>query len=350
MIVEEDEVAPNDTSLQPSQSATSLAGLGDSPQPAPATLFRPPQPRNTPVSASQRPLAGRNAVKKFADLLKLSKENVELVQKVYEFAGGSGSKWVPGRLIRDTFKGAIGEFILRPSLQAFSRTVAANHTTLVDSLEVLTFNYLKQLDPEIVDEQCAGDYIAGEACIPGTAMYSFIKEALKNQRSKVRSVLLTNILGVKEDSALTVLSAKSVVLLVARTFIPKLKDLGDKALMIKLGPEKVRWIIFMRYVTAYHHLNHTENKRHCQWTIMDEALADLRERPDSDRPLFLNEIVWYDREAFNGKRTWATIKASDPLRAPVPSEVLASLQANPGGGSGSGDMETEEVDDGGGDE
>ncbi|EGG06945.1 uncharacterized protein MELLADRAFT_86231 [Melampsora larici-populina 98AG31] len=273
-----------------------------------------------------------------------------------QLSGGSGSKWVPGRRIRDTFKDTIGNFILRPTLQAFSKTVAANHTTLVDSLEILTFssvplqNYLKELDPEIVDEQCAGDYIAGEACVPGTAMYSFIKETLKNQRSKVRSVLLTNILGVKEDSALTVPSAKSVVLLVARTFVPKLKDLGDKALMIKLGPEKIRWIIFMRYVTAYHHLNHTENKQRCQWTIMDEALADLRARPDSDRPLFLNQIVRYDREAFNGKRTWATIKVSEPLRAPIASEVLASVEANPGGGSGSGDMETEEVDDGGGDE
>ncbi|KAH9807972.1 hypothetical protein DFH28DRAFT_1199714 [Melampsora americana] len=81
---------------------------------------------------------------------------------------------------------------------------------------------------------------------------------------------------------------------------------------------------------------------------MDEALAELRERPESDTALYFDRVARLDRDAFNGKRTWATIKASG-LQAPFVDQVLALGQANSAlggnsgnGGTSSGNLETEE--------
>ncbi|KAH9812610.1 hypothetical protein DFH28DRAFT_1084390 [Melampsora americana] len=349
--------SPNPPSLRASQSAMSLTE--DSPRTSAATLFRPAQPRNTPASASNRPAALRNSFKKFAEILKLTKENQDMVQQIYNNTlpneeylatlsflvylrqdGGLGgtavSKWVPGRVIRETFKDAVRDFILRPNLQAFSKTVASDHTTLVESLEILTFNFCQNLDPDIVDEHGPGDYNAGDACIPGTTMHTFIKETLKNQRSKVRSVLLEHILGVPEGFLTPVLQAKPMVLLVARTLRPNLRKLGGEEVLDKLGRQAVKWIIFMRYVTVYNHLNPTQNKKRCQWTVMDEVLAELRTRPTSERTLYFNEVVRYDRETFTGKRTWDTIRSSGQLPAPTVAQVLERAQATEAGASGSG--------------
>ncbi|KAH9809498.1 hypothetical protein DFH28DRAFT_1086324 [Melampsora americana] len=351
------EPSPNPPTLRPSQSAMSLTE--DSPRTSAATLFRPAQPRITPASGSTRPGAAvRNSFKKFADILKLTKENQDMVQQMYNntlpneeylatlsclvslrqdgLLGGSVSKWVPGKVIRETFKDAVRDFILRPNLQAFSKTVASDHTTLVESLEILTFNFCQNLDPEIVDEHGPGDYNAGDACIPGTTMHIFIKETLKNQRSKVRSVLLEHILGVPEGFLTPVQQAKPMVLQVARTLRPNLQKLGAEEVLDKLGRQAVKWIIFMRYVTVYNHLNPTQNKKRCQWTVMDEVLAELRTRRTSERTLYFNEVVRYDRETFTGKRTWDTIRSSGQLPAPTVAQVLERAQASEAGASGSG--------------
>ncbi|KAH9808006.1 hypothetical protein DFH28DRAFT_1040402 [Melampsora americana] len=330
----------------------------DSPRPVSATLFRPAQPRNTPATASSRASGVRNTIKKFADLLKLTKENQEMLQQMYNntlpneeylgtlsyllylrqdgLLGGTGPKWVPGKVIRETFKEAVRDFMLRPNLQAFSKTIAPDHTSLLESLEALTFNFLQNLEPELVEEHGPGDYTAGDPCVPGTTMYLFIKETLKNQRSKVRSVLLEHILGVPEGFQTPVHQAKPMVLLVARTLRPKLRKLGGEEVLEKLGRSAVKWIIFMRYVTVYNHLNPTQNKKRCQWTVMDEALADLRKRPNSDRSLYFNEVVRYDREAFTGKRTWDSIRSSGQLPAPIVAQVLERAQTTEAGASGSG--------------
>ncbi|KAH9814113.1 hypothetical protein DFH28DRAFT_1028470 [Melampsora americana] len=361
MDIEVDDPSPNETSLQLSGSATSFAGT---PQTNPSTLFRPPAPRSTPASATSRPSASRACVKKFADLLKLSKENQETLQQLYShtlpgeeyigtlaaiihaFQEGNGSstaKWLPGRVIRDTFKEQVAEYLLRPDLEAFSKTVADDRTTMSNSLEILTFrrqNHVQSLSEGFVNDYCPSDYVANEAVIPGTAMFLFIKETLKNQRSKVRGVLLTNILGVPEDSVAIVPAAKSMVLSVARVMLPYARALADDNLLKKLGREKIKWIIFMRYITVWYHLNHTVNKKRCQWTIMDEALADLRGRPASDRTTYFDRVVRYDREAFNGKQSWPTIKAERSLPNPVVDSVLAPVI--PGESSSSGDLGTEE--------
>ncbi|EGG02528.1 uncharacterized protein MELLADRAFT_117557 [Melampsora larici-populina 98AG31] len=358
---------PRENALQPSSSAMSLSGSSDSPQPAPATLFRPPQPRNTPASAPPRQPATRTSVNKFSDLLKLTKENQVLLQKMCEHTmpgeeyvgtlsylvflgqeskGSIGGRWVPGKVIRDAFKDQVAQFISRPELQAFSKSVAEDHTTMVQSLEVLTFNFLKGLKPDYIDEHGPGDYVAGEACIPTTAMYLFIKEILKNQRSKVRSALLNNILGVAEGSALKVPAAKSMVFLVTRLLLPEVRALPDEEMLGALGRPRVKRVIFMRYVTAFNYLNHTENKKRCQCTLMDEALAELRTRPARDSSVYFNEIARYDRETFTGKRTWAAIKASGPLRVPFVEQVLAAATtANGSGGSGIQGPEEEELDE-----
>ncbi|KAH9807973.1 hypothetical protein DFH28DRAFT_936979 [Melampsora americana] len=219
MIVEDEDnfsQTPNETSLRASASARSNTASVDSPHPGPATLFRPPPQRQTPASATSRLAASRASVKKYADLLKLTKENHDVLQKMYEntvpgeeYLGtlsylvficqesrvSSGLKWTPGRVIR-----------------AYSKTVAEDYTTMLQSLEVLTFNYLKGLTPEFLEEHGPSDYVAGVGCIPGTAMHVFIKETLKNQRSKVRAALLTKILGVAEDSPHKVPAAKTMVL------------------------------------------------------------------------------------------------------------------------------------------
>ncbi|KAH9812785.1 hypothetical protein DFH28DRAFT_930722 [Melampsora americana] len=333
MIVEDEEnpnQTPNDTSLRASASARLNTATGDSPHPGPATLFRPPLQRNAPASAPTRLAASRASVKKYADLLKLTKENHDVLQRMYdntvpgeEYLGtlsylvficqeskvSSGLKWVPGRVIRDKFKDQVGEFILRADLQAYSKTVAEDYTSMLQSLEVLTFvltkptlkqNYLKGLTPEFLEEHGPVDYVAGVGCVPGTAMHVTIKETLKNQRSKVRAALLTKILGVAEGSPHKVPAAKTMVLQVAQTFLRPLRSLEDDAALGKLGRVKVKRIIFMRYVTAYYYLNQTENKKRCQWTLMDEALADLRERPESDTALYFDRVARLDREAFNG--------------------------------------------------
>ncbi|EGG10194.1 uncharacterized protein MELLADRAFT_94598 [Melampsora larici-populina 98AG31] len=339
----------NKPSIRPSRSAISVTA--ESPQTVAATLFRPPQPRNTPASVSSRTPAGRNRVKTFANLLKLTKDNQEILQKMIDKsslrsdlltslfgqntlpgeeylgtlsylvfacqegrAGGSGLKWVAGRVIRDSLKDQVAEFVFRPDIQAFSKSVAEDHTTMFQSLEVLTFNFVKTLKPDFVEAHCPGDYIAGEACIPGAAMYLFVKEILKNQRSKVRSALLTNILGVNETSVLKVPAAKSMLLQVGRTFLPHVRALEDHEVLPKLGRPTVIRMIFMR----------------CQWTLMDEALAELRARPNSNANLYFATVLRYDRDVFDGKRTWATIKASVKLPAPFVDQVLASVQPQSG--------------------
>ncbi|KAH9824165.1 hypothetical protein DFH28DRAFT_1091835 [Melampsora americana] len=351
-----------------------IATTSNSPNTTPAPAFRPPQPRNTPASATSRPSGSRACVTKFADLLKLTKDNQNVLQKVIdntlpgeeyistlsylafvcqESKGGSPTtlKWVPSRAIREAFRDQVGEFILRADLQAYSKTVAEDCTTMVQSLEVLTFNYLKELKADFLEEHGPGDYLAGEACIPGTTMYLFVKETLKNQRSKVHTALLTKILGVAEDAIVKVPAGKSMVLQVARTFLPKLRALPDNDALRKLGRAKLKRMIFMRYVTAYYYLNQTENKKRCQWTLMDEALAELRTRPESDATLYFDRVARYDRETFTGKVSWATIKASGPLPAPFVEQVLArgeDRNAFPGesgygnGGNGSGDQVMEE--------
>ncbi|KAH9808178.1 hypothetical protein DFH28DRAFT_1099900 [Melampsora americana] len=365
MSVEDDDLgvqSPNATSRRASNSAMSMSGSANTPQPAPATLFRAPQPRTAPPSAPTRPASSRALVKKFADVLKLSKDNQEVLQKMYdntlpgeEYLGtlsylvficqeskvSSGSKWVAGRVIRDAFKEKVGEFIFRADLQAYSKTVAEDHTTMVQSLEVLTFNYVKQLTSEYIDEHGPGDYVAGEACVPGSTMYLFVKDSLKNQRSKVRSALLTEILGVSEGSGIKVPTAKTMVLKVAQTFQPSLRGLEDEDVLFKLGRGKVKRMIFMQYVTAYYYHNQSENKKRCQWTLMDEALSDLRARPESDTALYFDQIARDDRETFTGKRTWVDIKASAPLPPPFVEQVLARAHAalaggSSGNGSGSG--------------
>ncbi|KAH9806777.1 hypothetical protein DFH28DRAFT_940399 [Melampsora americana] len=355
------------------------------PSPNPPTLR--PQPRITPASGSTRPGAAvRNSFKKFADILKLTKENQDMVQQMYNntlpneeylatlsclvslrqdgLLGGSVSKWVPGKVIRETFKDAVRDFILRPNLQAFSKTVASDHTTLVESLEILTFNFCQNLDPEIVDEHGPGDYNAGDACIPGTTMHIFIKETLKNQRSKVRSVLLEHILGVPEGFLTPVQQAKPMVLQCSVSFSgcpnfapkpPKTRCRGGvrqvrapggqmdnlhgerstpSPNVQQYGTERVS--SHQRYVTVYNHLNPTQNKKRCQWTVMDEVLAELRTRRTSERTLYFNEVVRYDRETFTGKRTWDTIRSSGQLPAPTVAQVLERAQASEAGASGSG--------------
>lgn len=352
MSIEDDDggvQSPNASSLPPSNSAMSLAGTVDTPQTAPATLFRAPQPRTAPASAPSRPSASRASVKKYADLLKLTKDNQEVLQKMYdntlpgeEYLGtlsylvfvcqeskvSSGSKWVAGKVIRDHFKAQVGKFLFRPDLQAYSKTIAEDHTTMMQSLEVLTFNYLMGLSPEYIDEHGPGDYVAGEACIPTTSMYLFIKETLKNQRSKLRSALLLNILGVPEGCALKVSAWGPMVIQVARTLLKDLRSMDDEAAMLELGPAKARRIIFMRYVTVYYYLNQTENKKRCQWTLMDEALAELHGRPNTDVSLYFAQIARYDREAFTGKETWAAIKASRRLPPPFVGQVLEAARDN----------------------
>ncbi|KAH9808357.1 hypothetical protein DFH28DRAFT_997424 [Melampsora americana] len=357
------DLSPEDLSLRASGTGSSF---GDSPQTRSATLFRPAEPRSSSASSSLRSSASRNSVKKFAELLKLTKENEETLQKIYthtlpgeeyigtlaaffyacqECPGSSVAKWVPGRVIRDAFKDKVAEFLFQPDLEAFSKTVAEDHTTMMQSLEILTFDYLKGLSPEFVELHCPGDYIAHEPCIPGTSMFQFIKETLKNQRSKARSVLLTNILGEPDGSNLRVPAAKSMVLSVARVMLPYARALGDDALLKSLGREKVKWIIFMRYVTVWYHLNHTVNKKRCQWTVMDEALADLRGRPDTDRTTYFDRVLRYDRVIFDGRRSWTTIKAGHTLRTPVVERVLAPVhETNGPGGLGAGEQGTEEDD------
>ncbi|KAH9807796.1 hypothetical protein DFH28DRAFT_1088739 [Melampsora americana] len=349
------DVEPNDSSLQRSGSATTFAG---SPQTNSSTLFRPPAPRSTPASVTSRPAGSRAIVKKFADLLKLSKDNQETLHQLYShtlpgeeyigtlaaiihaFQEGNGSstaKWVPGRVIRDTFKEQVAECLLRPDLKAFSKTVADDHTTMSKSLEILTFhcqNHVQTLSEGFVNDYCPSDYVANEACIAGTAMFLFIKETLKNQRSKLRGVLLTNILGVADDSVALVPAAKSMVLSVARVMLPEARALGDDNLLKKLGRDKIKWIIFMRYITAWYHLNHTVNKKRCQWTIMDEVLTDLRARPDRNRTIYFDRIVLYDRDCFNGKQSWPTIKAEKAFPTPVVECVLAPVMAFGGSTSG----------------
>ncbi|KAH9820030.1 hypothetical protein DFH28DRAFT_885543 [Melampsora americana] len=308
MSAEEDdhgEQTSNEIVIRTSSSMSIEPTTSDSPRATLATLFRPPQPRATPASAVSRPPASRALVKKFADLLKLTKANQEVLQKMIDNTSpgeeyistlsylvfvcqeskaglGPALKWVPGRVIRDAFRDKVGEFILRADLQAYSKTVAEDCTTMVQSLEVLTFNYLQGLKEDFIGEHGPLDYVAGEACIPGTAIYLFVKETLKNQRSKVRTALLTKILGVAEDAVVKVPAGKSMVLQVAQTFMPNLRAMTDDAALKKLGRAKLKRIIFMPYVTAYYYLNQSENKKRCQWTLMDEALADLRTRPDSD--------------------------------------------------------------------
>ncbi|KAH9820289.1 hypothetical protein DFH28DRAFT_1121233 [Melampsora americana] len=344
----------------PSIQSSGRSILGDTPQTNAAALFRPPEPRNTTSSVSSRSSASRNSVKKFAKLLKLTKENQEtllqmsnhtlpgeeyigmlaaLIYACQEGIGSSGSKWVAGRVIRDTFKEKVAEFIFQPDLEAFSKTVAEDHTTMLKSLEILTFDYLKGLSPEFVDDYCPGDYVANEPCIPGTAMYLFIEETLKNQRSKVRTELLTNILGVPDESAALVPAAKSMVLSVARVMLPHARVLRDDNLLKDLGREKIKWIIFMRYVTVWYHLNHTVNKKRCQWTVMDEVLADLRARPDTDRKMYFDRIVHYDRATFDGKQSWPTIKAGQSLPTPDVEGVLAPDDRLQGSSSGDLNME-----------
>ncbi|KAH9809108.1 hypothetical protein DFH28DRAFT_1191582 [Melampsora americana] len=359
--MELDDIFADETNIEADDTpirASGRSSFSDNLQPNATTLFRPPEPRSTPSSGSSRSSACRNSVKKFAELLKLTKENQEtllqianhtlpgeeyigmlasLVYACQEGIGSSGSKWVAGR---DTFKEKVAEFIFQPDLEAFSKTVGDDHTTLLKSLEILTFDHLKGLSPEFVDDYCPGDYIANEACLPGTAMYLFIKETLKNQRSKVRSELLTNILGVPDESAAPVPAAKSMVLLVARVMLLHARALRDDSLLKHLGRDRIKWIIFMRYVTVWYHLNHTVNKKRCQWTVMDEVLADLRARPDSDSKKYFDQLVRYDRATFDGKRSWPTIKAGQSLPTPVVERVLA--QDDGQGGSSSGDMGMED--------
>ncbi|KAH9816485.1 hypothetical protein DFH28DRAFT_1081799 [Melampsora americana] len=331
----------NQPSLQASQSAMSLTD--NSPQTSAATLFRPAQPWNTPASAAARPSAVCNTIKKFADILKLTKESQEMLQLMYnntlpneEYDGllaGTGTKWIPRK---ETFKDTVRDFMLRPNHQAFSKTVAPDHTTLVESLEILTFvrtfkcflstivaksflqNFAQNLEPDIVNKHGPGDYIAGDACVPGTTMYIFIKETLKNQRSK----LLKNILGVPEGYLTPVLQAKPMVLLVAQTLRPRLRKLGGEEVLEKLGRTA-------RYVTVYNHLNPTQNKK-------DATLLELRTRPTSEQTLYFNEVVRYDQETFTGKRTWDTIRSLGDLLAPTVAQVLKRAQATEAGASRSG--------------
>ncbi|KAH9812456.1 hypothetical protein DFH28DRAFT_1084294 [Melampsora americana] len=315
MMVEDDDVV-NQTPNEPSLSAH--VQTGDSPHSGPATLFHPPPQQIAPGSAPSRVAASHASVKKYSDLLKLTKANHEVLQKMYDntvmgdkYLGtlyylvfifqesrvSSGSKW-------DNFKD-----------QAYSKSVAEDYTTMLQSLEVLTFNYLKGLSAEFLEEHGPVDYVAGEGCVPGTSMHGFIKEVLKNQQSKVRLALLTKILGVAEE--LKVPAAKTLVLQVR---------LEDNAALAQLGRVKVKRIIFMQYMTAYYYLNQMENKKRCQWTLMDKALADLCERPKSNCKYF-DQVAHLDRDIFNGKRTWATIKASG-MPAPFVDQVLAHGQEN----------------------
>ncbi|KAH9810404.1 hypothetical protein DFH28DRAFT_902978 [Melampsora americana] len=308
-------------------------------------LFQPPRPRNPP-SATPNGSRHLSSLKKFADILKLSKESQDRVLKLYEntqpheeyaatlsflaYIGqeglsGTGSKWVADKLIRDTFKKKVASLILDPTLQAFSATVDVDRTSLLQSLELLTFDFVKELEPDFVENHCPGDYEPGEACVPGSTLFLFIKEVLKNKRSKVRTTLLKNILGVSEGTGPPIPSAKTIVIEVARTFLPELQTLKDKALLNALGQAKVKWIVFMRYVTAYAQRYVTENKRRCQWTIMDEILAELRAKPEYTSHYF-SEIFLYDRDVFNGTRSWADVKALPTLPQPGFAEVLLKIQ------------------------
>ncbi|KAH9809144.1 hypothetical protein DFH28DRAFT_1189848 [Melampsora americana] len=339
--------------LRHSQSSMSIDATINPPQ-TPANsqtrdasaLFHPPRTRPIPPSTT-RP--SRTCLKKFADILKLSKENRELVQQLCEntqpheeyaatmsylaYLGqevfSKSDKWVAEKYIRDTFKKEVARLMLQPTLQAFSSIAAGDRSTLPRSLEVLTFEFLKGLKPEVVEEHCAEDYTAGEGCAPGSSMFVFIKDILKNKRSKVRSTLLTNILGVREGSVLTVPTAKTMVVDVVRVFLPDTRTMEVADIMTELGPDQVRWIIWMRYVTVYAYLNHTENKRRCQWTIMDQVLADLRRPDHSDdmvnRQIYFKQIVRYDREAFNGQRTWAEVKGQLTLHEPDVGLVLTKF-------------------------
>ncbi|KAH9807505.1 hypothetical protein DFH28DRAFT_1139018 [Melampsora americana] len=307
-----------------------------------SSQFQPPRNRNTPASTT-RP--SRNTLKKFGDILKLSKDSRERVQLLYEstqpheeFAAtlsflaylgqeglSTGTKWIPGKHIRETFKKKVARFIFDPTLQAFSTTVAADRTVISQSLELLTYDYLKTLDPEFIEEYGSGDYTAGHACVPGTSMYLFIKEILKNKRSKVRTELLTDILGIQEGSVLPVPSARSIVVQVARTFLPDLAVIEeDKAVRNALGNEKIKWI---RYVTAYTHRYITANKRRCQWTVMDEILAELRAKPGC-RDHYFDAVLGYDLQVFDGKRTWADVQALPALPSPVVRVVIGIIHAN----------------------
>ncbi|KAH9820347.1 hypothetical protein DFH28DRAFT_1079759 [Melampsora americana] len=306
---EDDEVFEDDE--QP-QASNLLGHLGSSQLRRPASTPRP----------------SRNTLKKFGDILKLSKDNRECVQQLYEstqpheeFAAtlsylaylgqeglSSGTKWIAGKHIWETFKKKVARFIFEPTLQAFSTTVAADRTVIINSLELLTFEYLKILDPEFIEEYGSGDYIAGDACIPGTLMHLFIKDTLKNKRSKVRTELLTNILGIQEGSVLLVPSARSIVVQVAHTFLPDLAVIEeDKAVRNTLGNEEIKWIVFM--------------------TVMDKILAQLRAKPGC-RDHYFNTILGYDQQVFDGKQTWADVQAIPALPSPAVAEVIAQIHAN----------------------
>lgn len=50
-------------------------------------------------------------------------------------------------------------------------------------------DFAKALDPDFFAEHGPGESKPAEACIPGSPMYLFIKDTLKNKRSKVRTVV-----------------------------------------------------------------------------------------------------------------------------------------------------------------
>lgn len=54
-------------------------------------------------------------------------------------------------------------------------------------------DFAKRLDPDFFAEHGPGESKPSEACIPGSPMYLFIKDTLKNKRSKVRTVVSPSI-------------------------------------------------------------------------------------------------------------------------------------------------------------
>ncbi|KAH9808216.1 hypothetical protein DFH28DRAFT_1136492 [Melampsora americana] len=214
MSVEEDNHGGQSTNkipLRPSNSAMSLAAVtSKSPHTAPATLFRPPQPQNTPVSATSHPSRSHASLNKLAGLLKLTKENQNVLQKIINI---SAPNTLPGEEYTSTMSYPV--FVCQESKGLSAGLSGLKWDTFKEKrcspLRVSRLNFLDNHGPV--------DYVAGEACIPGTVMYLSIKETLKKQCSK----LLTKILGVAEDAVVKVPAGKSMVLEVAHTFLTNLR-------------------------------------------------------------------------------------------------------------------------------
>ncbi|EGG09052.1 uncharacterized protein MELLADRAFT_96295 [Melampsora larici-populina 98AG31] len=215
-----------------------------------------------------------------------------------------GSDWAPTSELKDAIRPELNALIMDLGIVSYSRTVDLNQRLISNSFDqacVYQLFYpfqihLQSKDRSFIKFHYPPGYETEEGNEAHKAMLAFYKTQAVATRSRLRGVLLTNVLPINSQmSKRPMPGLAQLMALICRGLI-NTHDTRSETEIFDTSPKSFRQrVAFLRVHAVASHRNPSSNGRRFLWDYIDEALLSLKEKhAGRDRSMYKKALLGPD--------------------------------------------------------